>query len=371
MDNQRGVFEVKRALIKVNGELYERSFILKDKLPFNEANFFIDDKSSRSVNTGRQYAYCLRRYLNYLSIRNKSYKEATSADVIKFLDNIIFNSEQDVVDIKSAITYNTVNEYVIATKGFYLSVDSTSDKKMFEDITQYNYGKFIDDRIRVLKDSKEKIKWLNEKQIHAIADSFNFLRDKAIFLIMVFCGCRIGEAISILHQDYQRSRKTGKNTVSPYHSKGVLDGEGRDIFLPESICGIIDSYIMTERNPAQQLSGEYFCPELFITLQKGKHQGAALTYLAYYGIFKRTVKKAGLDPALFTTHDGRRTKVMALLKYQSETGLITDEQIRMILGWRDPSSINPYKNIKDNEYIKSIAKKIPGFAEMDLRDEEE
>jgi len=384
-----GTYEVQKALVPlVNGETVERYFILCDNIPVDEANFFLDSKSFRSINTGRKYAYSLCKFFNYLSERGKTYKTATNTDVEKFVDYLIFDisNKRTVINLEGRVSYSTVNGYIIPVTEFYRALDNAQEteihiqfqeyknskkaekKYLYGQVWKTDYTRIVDNRIRLLRKPKEKVRWLNDEQVAAIADNMNTLRDKAVFLITVHCGCRIGEVLSIMYSDYQRSRRTGANTVNPYQSKGMPDGNGRDVLLPEALCELVDAYIFTERAVAEEQSGEIFTPELFVTLRRGKYQGKPLQYNVYYGAFKRAVRKAGLDPAKYTTHDGRRTKVMSMLRYQSEKGELTDEMIRQVMGWRNAGTINAYKNIWDLQYVKSIAQKTPGFQELDKRE---
>ncbi|GAS83166.1 transposition regulatory protein, TnpA [Paenibacillus amylolyticus] len=372
------MFNVKKAMVKINSELVYRYFILDQNMPVNEVNFYLDYKSFRSLNTGRQYAYYLCKYLNFLEKSNKNYLKATDKDFKRFLDYILWgNSNQtNVSSINGAISYNTLKEYVVVVTGFYRFLnDERSDEfldkrhktKMHRRIDRYqkiycfNYGNYIDSRLRILKKKRVKIRWLDDELVETILTGFNTLRDKAIFLITVLCGARIGEVLSLHYDDFVECRRQNLRFIKPHESKGLSEGEARDLLLPENLCRIIDSYILSERAIAEQESGAYFTKELFITLRKGNNQGNKLTYNSYRKAFKQAVKRSGLDSSLFATHDGRRTKVMSLLKYQSEHGDLTDEMIRQIMGWTNPATINSYKNMKDMSYMKSILMKVSSF----------
>ena len=51
---------------------------------------------------------------------------------------------------------------------------------------------------------------------------------------------------------------------------------------------------------------------------------------------------------------------MELLRHQAKNpeDNITDEQIRLLMGWSSPESIKPYVNYKDERILIDIAKKI-------------
>ena len=82
------MYKVTNALFDEGGKEQRREYILEDEeglvyplIP----NGFLRKHSMNSIQTGKQYAYKLAQYLNYLLVfKEKNYLEATDEDIIDF-----------------------------------------------------------------------------------------------------------------------------------------------------------------------------------------------------------------------------------------------------------------------------------------------
>ncbi len=362
--------------------------VLKNDLPIFTVNCFLEAKCRMSSNTGKQYAYRICKYLNYLQeVRKVDHKEATKKDVAKFLDTLLFESEGLVYIDKSRVAYNTVSMYLTVIKEFYRYLEdelheSTNiklDRVKGNSKGRYLYGQlwsfdtknFLNGRIKSMKGSKEYIKWYSDEEIEALLDNFITQRDKAIFLLSLE-GLRIDEILSLRVCDFDAT----ECTVTPYRSKGKETGNVASVVVITNECQeAISNYMYCERDEVI-MSLEEKCEELeypnelFLNLKQGPFMGKAVTYRNILDIFKKTAERANIDPKKIRTHSGRSTKTMNLLYYQNENPeKLSDEKIREIMRWSSPNSIKSYINTKDKRLALDAAKKISKMNKKKVEDE--
>ena len=374
----RHIYRVVSAKLSVCGKITKRWMIVDNKIPVYELTEWVELKSLRKASTGREYANKLSVFLNFLSERNIEYDQASRNDVLAFIDFLIYGLSQNdkVININnSSVTYNTLSLYITVITEFYKwlyqkvngelpILDSTRRKLsgksfLYGQIYDFSYFTVIEKRIRMLKSSREYIKWYTEEEKETLISNFLTLRDQSIFLITLE-GMRIDEVLSIRLSDYDNER----HILRPSRSKGretstVEKSELRPVVLPERTYKILDAYIFTERADAEAKSGG-LSEWLFINLRSSNSLGNPLSYRSFWETMKRCAKRAGFDESKIRTHSGRSTKVMEILEHQSkhpEDG-ITDVIIMELMGWKSMNSINPYKQ-EDNMIIAmEAAKKI-------------
>ena len=372
------MYRVQKVIYGMSDGTRRRGYqVLKNELPLFTVNCFLEAKGNKSENTGRQYAYKLCRYLQFINIqRQKDFKSANKGDIVKFMDSILFESKGTVYIEKSNVTYNTAAQYLTVIKEFYRFLEDElymlsevdMDKKKGSSTGSYLYGQmwsfdinsFLDSRIRRMKSSREYIKWCTDEEIEAILDNLNTMRDRAIFALSLE-GLRIDEILSLRVIDFESS----ESTVEPYRSKGKETGNVASVVVVTDNCRkLVSDYMYTERDEVLmklELKGYENCypEELFINMRNDEYLGRVVSYRNTISIIKRAAERAGLNSDKIRTHSGRSTKTMDLLYYQSENpGEITDEQIRQIMRWSSSNSIQPYINTKDKRVAISTAKQI-------------
>jgi integrase len=64
-----------------------------------------------------------------------------------------------------------------------------------------------------LKTSRPRSKVLTAKQVQAVLDACDHLRDRLLFALLLDCGVRIGEALGLRHEDMGIAERTV--TVTP------------------------------------------------------------------------------------------------------------------------------------------------------------
>jgi len=222
----------------------------------------------------------------------------------------------------------------------------------------YLYGQVWDMEVRELlatklpriKETKEHVKWYLPEEINAILTQFNTLRDKAIFLLTLE-GMRISEVINLNMDDY----RSDEQLVHIQRAKGNKE---RIVPLRGQTIQAIENYLYAEKSVVEEEEGLF--DALFVNLRKGKNYGQRVAYRNVLNIIKNAASKAGLDGNLIRTHSGRSTRTMELLRYQSDHSEenLTDEQIRLLMGWSSSKSLEPYVNQKDERLLVSLARKV-------------
>lgn len=369
-------YVVRKALISnVYNTKEKRYFIIDNEngLPVHLINKYLYKAGIRSINTNRKYAGHICVWLNYLNMKNKLYCQATLKDVLNFIDFKIFELDENkkVINYEGPITYSTLSGYITALTELYKCIEGLDDASVMEfktkemnanksyyygQIYSYDYKYIVEERIRSLKQSREYIKWYTKDEIIAIASNFNTIRDKAIFLTTYITGMRIDEVISIILSDFKQE----ENTVTPSRSKSTGENANRILFIGSALESVYNNYLWNERLLVE--SETDCCDYLFINLRKDNNRGKPIKYRSYIDILKRTAKRAGIDAEKIRTHSGRSTHTMDLLYWQAEhpEDPLTDEQIRLIMGWSSTRSIDLYKKHRDIRLAKESAKKAYG-----------
>ncbi|MER2106911.1 MAG: tyrosine-type recombinase/integrase [Solibacillus sp.] len=358
---------VKEALLVKSDGHKSCYFILFDGLPLFEVNRWLEYKGMNSSLTSKKYAFALMKFFTYLHDKNKSYKDVTKRDIVLFIDYLLFNNDsENILSFESSISYQTASGYLTVIKEFYryledvtndgLNLMYSTDKKRTASHS-YLYGQVWDMDIKELlvhklpriKSTKEHLKWYTEEDKQAILSNFNSLRDKALFALTLE-GMRISEVINLDMTDYL----SNEGIISIPKSK---NGKARIVPLQETTIELIENYLYNERSIVEGALG--FLDALFINLKEGKSYGKRISYRNSLNLIKTAAEKAGFNPEGIRTHSGRSTRTMELLKYQSEhpEDNLTDEQIRLMMGWSSSKSLEPYMNYRDESVLVALAKK--------------
>ena len=376
-ENKR--FKLKRFKFETdNGGVIDRYMITDNQLPMFEVNQWIEVKSLRKVNTGKEYAGKLVVFLNFLDGCGVEYDAATNKNVLNFVHNLVYGDLQElkVKSMETALTYSTLSIYITVVTEFYKWLDNNYEtniqfktgtntvraKKSFlyGQIYAYDYKYIIDSYLPRLKGGREYIKWYEDSEKQALRGNFTTLRDEAIFRITLE-GFRIDEVLSMKLCNYNHI----EHIIQPTRSKGKQDARVgkhnhlRTVALPAAVCELLDQYIQTERMTAENESG-IISDFIFINTQRDGNQGKPLSYSNYYKIFKRCAQRAGITPQKIRTHSGRSTKVMEFLEHQAlhpEDG-ITDAILMECFGWRSSDSIAHYRDHNNQVIAKAVMEKL-------------
>ncbi|WP_207642493.1 tyrosine-type recombinase/integrase [Desulfosporosinus sp. I2] len=338
-------------------------------------NRFLRVAGRRSENTGKQYAYKLCKFLNYMiDIKQKEYAEVTNKDIHDFFYWLAFGlSSTDFYYIQGGqISYSTLNAYHGLLVKFYQFLSSKMDIKVQLEIVSktnkhsFYYGQIwskpvsslIDENRLRAKDCRNHHKWYSPEEQTTILSHLPTLRDQAIFSLSCD-SLRIGEILSLRIQDYVPS----DGVVSLYASKGKPTGKVNiSVPLSNRSIQLLDNYLFNERDSvlAEALKQGHYPTALFLNIKAGAKIGAPLTYRNFLTILKRAAKRAGFDPSEIRTHSGRSTAVMDMLHAQSENpeANISQNDVLQQFRWKSPTSIQPYINTRDIRTKKKLMKLI-------------
>lgn len=357
------------------GMHYERYMIINNHIPYFRINQWLELKSIKKMNTGKEYAMKLAVFLNWLDDHSTSFEAATNHHVRQFLQHLVFGHLQDekILSVQSTISSSTLKSYITVITSFYRWLDEINQTEMlwhsksiranksflYGQIYNYEYSYLVDGFVAMLKPGRDYIKWYDKETKDALCNNFLTLRDEAV-LRLTFEGFRIDEVLSITLDSYNATDRI----VQPTRSKGRANANRKSnplrvVALPQKTCNIIDRYIQTERAVAETESGR-ISQYLFINLNSGRTQGTPLRYHNYLKILKRCAERAGLDPSKIRTHNGRSTKAMEFLEHQAlhPEDSITDGIIMESFGWRSFSSIDHYRNHNNQIIAKSVMEKL-------------
>lgn len=360
------------------GKTAYRYMITDKQLPLLEPNQWLESKALHKASTAKDYGKMLVVFLNALADNGLEYDEATNRHVKKFILNLIYGDAEDLrlrFD-DTEVVCATAGRYLTVITGFYrwlasnyetnitfqTKTDAYRAKKSFlyGQIYTCDYQYILDASLPRQKSRREYIKWYNEAEKAALCNSFETLRDEAVFCITLE-GFRIDEVLSMTLSHYD----SVEQTIQPTRSKGKQSAQPnrvnplRLVALPAELCGLLNRYIQTERMIAENESS-IVSDALFINLQRSEMQGNPLSYSNYYQILKRCAARAGFDPKKIRTHSGRSTKVMEYLEHQAlypEDG-IDDSVLMESFGWSSADSILPYRNHNNPIIAKAIMRKI-------------
>lgn len=373
-------YKVEKAQIRTDDEYEVHYLITADGIPEYLVNDFLLEKSRKSLKTAKTYASSLVKLLNFLRSKNVHYLDCTEYLAKQYVRCLVLGEMEDLAikSTKNRVTYSTLKGDVNVLNEFYkflyeeqkeLKLDVRYSKKaksrsyLYGQIFEFDYmEKIVSAHVRNLKPSREYIRWYEDEQIGALLSNFNTIRDEVVFLLTLE-GMRIDEVLSIKLDGINEEDRT----VQPTRSKRKQDSEEYDsdknetriVSIPESSFDQLIKYLYGERQDAEAESGIYD-EYLFINLNRGENQGKPLTYENYRKILKRTAERAGFDSKKIKTHNGRSTKVNQLQEHQvlHPEDNVTDEMIRLIMGWDSTQTIDAYKNRGNRVIQKSASDKI-------------
>jgi integrase len=155
-----------------------------------------------------------------------------------------------------------------------------------------------------LKAPKALPEVLTARQVQAILDACEHLRDRLLFAVLLDTGVRIGEALGLRHEDLAVAER--ELTVTPRRN----DNRAR---AKAGISRTIPTSAELMRLYADYLTGEYGALDsdyVFVNLW-GRPHGHPLAYPAVYDLVKRLRRRTGID---FGPHRFRHTYATWLLR---------------------------------------------------------
>lgn len=360
----------KRFMVKVfrfetrDGGVVCRHMLTDNQLPMLVPNQYIAAKSMNKAGTGRNHAWKLAVFFNYLDESYQlEYDGATNRHVCAFLSTLIYGDTGDlrITAPQEGLSYSTLSGYLGAITTFYRWLDQNygsamtfyegerkcrSQSYLYGQIYTYQYKYLVDRLLPDVKGSRNYVKWYSEEEKRQLCQNFCTLRDEAIFRLTLE-GFRIDEVLSMCLSTYNAADQIIQPTRSKMRQSAVRGAENRlrKVRIAEETCRVLDRYIYEERTTAENKSG-IISDWMFLNLNSGGALGKPLSYANYRKILRRCAWRAGLDARKIRTHSGRSTKVMDLLEdgalYPERK--LSDLEFMLVFGWRSIDSIMPYMN---------------------------
>lgn len=366
-------FQVKRFLFETTtGEAICR-FMLTDRLlPMLAPNQYIEMKSVRKLGTGKNHAYKLCVFLNFLHEKHHTeYDAATNKQVLAFIDHLIYGDRENLIILhpQESLCYSTLSGYVSAITDFYRWLDQTYGSEMvfyegerrcrpqsylYGQIYTYKYKYLLNRMLPDVKGRREYIKWYTNEEKELLFGGFGTLRDQAVFR-MTLEGFRIDEVLSMRLDNYNAAERLIQPSRSKRKQSAVRGRENRlrTVRVSEETAKVLNDYLFVER-PSAENAGGIISDWIFINL-RGSSVGQPLSYHNFRKILRRCAQRCGLPSEKIRTHSGRSTKVMDVLEHNAlhPEEAKSDIQIQALFGWSQINSIQPYMN--HNSEIMALA----------------
>jgi len=192
------------------------------------------------------------------------------------------------------------------------------------------------------------------EQVMQIVEAATVTRDAFLVVLLYVTGMRIGEARSLLHEDF----KTGENViwVTPRKLENgarVKSGKARPIPVPGFIMRMYEDYLASDEYLDAFESGSDF---VFCNIRKGRI-GRGLSEDAVYEIQDALIRRSGIK---FSWHIFRHTHASEAIAQGYSLLDVADR-----LGHASPQTTNSiYKHLFNAEYRKM---KLNGHADLEGR----
>ena len=361
------MYKLKKALDNNENMFY---VICKNDIPDFYLSLYLKQKSINSIETAKTYGEKITFYLNFLNKKKIDYKEA-NIEVIKnfFLYLLNFDAKNEFSN-NPKIGSSTLKVYKSSIVDFYrfftiyskTSITCNENKTDFFNKLQLSW-KEIQDVINITLDlhiktykvnEKEFIKEYKDEEIQALFSQLKTLRNKSIFLLTLH-GMRIDEVLSITQDSYNAYNQT----VKPTRSKGKKNSKKRLIVLNDECIKVIENYILNERTPALK-KVEKDSPYLFVNLKINTLDDKLepLKYLNFYNSLNSAAKKSNILGNV-RTHTGRSHRAIELLRVVKDGKLkLTDEHFRLIMGWKNMESSEPYIQHENEQQAIELSREL-------------
>lgn len=272
------------------------------------------DNVGKSVNTLKTYAYSLKSYFEYLKEIKKEYSDVNFNLLSNFVgwlrnpysDNVI--SMKPVKPVRKEKTINLIITVIISFYDYLYRIDDIQSD-MFEKTmrkifvrNKASYKNFLyhvtkgtakEKNILKLQESKTELKFLSKSEMQQVYDATTNIRDEFLISLLFETGFRIGEALSLHHEDIiydhnngHRIRLVNRGELS---NRACLKSGVREVFVSQELLDLYDDY-------AYEILDELDVDTNFVFVKlNGKNKGEPLTYQNVSDIFKTLKKKTGLD----------------------------------------------------------------------------
>ena len=315
-----------------------------DQLPIQPVERFLAYLASieKSPNTIKAYAHDLKDWFVYLAGHGRDWRSVTLEDVAGFVAWLRLppQTRDGTVTVLPTVAHHcsaaSVNRKLAALTSFCgfhsrhgveltgLLVTMTPAGRRGWSATAYrpflhHVTKNASQRRRAVTLAQPRLrpKVLTVKQVQAILDACEHLRDRLMFALLLDTGVRIGEALGLRHEDLDIAGRT--LTVRPRaNDNGARAKSG--------VCRTVPTSAELMRLYVDYLNGEYGALDsdyVFVNLWS-EPKGSPWAYPAVYDLVRRLRVRTGID---FGPHLYRHTYATWLLRRGA--GM---ESVRELLG---------------------------------------
>jgi len=372
------MYKLEKAKQKENDDNFYYIVCIND-IPDFPTSRWLKLRSSSSLPTAYKYGNVLVRFFNYLSDRKVAYYNASKSDLRNFFIDLIDFDKNGNYSVKPVVQYRTIISYKAVLISFYKYLTNFYDNNIVTTVEvskdsaplsvnhvvriRWNdiniiVNDVIDLHMTKFKTAdKEYIKMYSIEEIVAISDNFNTIRNRAIFHLTLY-GLRIDEVLSIKLKDYNNK----EGIVKPSRSKGRKRDQIREVVIGMDAINPIEAYLFHERRVAEQLAAmqKQSCEYLFVTTRVVYNEldFKQYTSASYRSAFYTAAKRAGIIKDV-RTHSGRSHRAIELLRMANEGKVkLSDEQIRLIMGWKSMKSAEPYIEVENKRMADEIVKEV-------------
>lgn len=344
--------------IRINNQTEDFWIVIgDDHLAIPSIDLYLRYLSSvrKSPNTIRSYAYHLKEFWLFLSLKNYSWNQIGLIELSEFINflklgtidasNIIpFSSS---VSLRSEKTINTIITAITAFYDYHSKLDSTlvlNDKRSTKSNSK-NYKPFLHHiskasstkhSILKIKEPKRIPKTLTFEQVQKILDSCSNRRDKLIVALLYETGMRIGECLGLRHEDI----KSWDSEIHIVHRNNNTNNaraksqETRVIDVSDELIRRYTDYVVHDFD---DIDSDY----VFVNIW-GENKGHPLSYSTIYTKFSRLSKTLKLP---FSPHIFRHTHATELLRSGWDASYVQKR-----LGHKDiQTTINIYAHLNDQD----------------------
>ncbi len=175
---------------------------------------------------------------------------------------------------------------------------------------------------------------MRTEDVKKLLSIIDHTRDRALILLLLRTGIRIGEALSLTANDIDlKGRKV-------HLSQGEKNDQGRVVYLSNDAAFCLKRWLTLKD------------PEQFVFARK---EEAPISYSAARSLFKRYLIEAGLDHKGYTVHSLRHTYASELLNAGMRL-----EVLQQLMGHQDIEMTRRYARLTDRtreeEYFRAMAK---------------
>ncbi len=293
---------------------------------------YMDTIKNCSANTIKEYFYDVRMFLRFLKMHKLG--ETTPFDEIDVTDRpLSLVGESTLSDLYSFMTFLSRTRGASARsrarktatlKSFYKYLFSKSKLIRTNPAQELESPKISNDLPRYLS--------LAEcKKLLASVDGRYHSRDFAIIIMLLNCGLRVSELVSI------NTNHIRDNDTLVVRGKGSKE---RTIYLNDACVYSINEYLKVRTRPT---GGDD--KALFVSMQ-----GNRISRKTIHHMLKKYFKKAGLDAEKFSAHKLRHTAATLMYRH----GNVDIRALQGILGHKSISTTEIYTHLDDTKLRQAV-----------------